>query len=105
MNIDKEVQGGEHISYEGEEREYTWSVNLELDEHAEDREKMVEEGMEAVRQTAPGYFVNLVTHGDYGHPFEYLYGELSEEFGDEVDIEYVDQCGCGGYVSRVHVKE
>ncbi|MFB6284619.1 MAG: CGCGG family rSAM-modified RiPP protein [Halobacteria archaeon] len=105
MNIDKEVQDNQHVTYEGEEREYTWSVNMELDKHAGDREMIVEEGKEAVRQTAPGYFVNFVTHGDHGHPSEYLYDELRNEFGDSVDIEYVDKCGCGGYVSRVHVNE
>jgi len=42
---------------------------------------------------------NLVTHGDNGHPSEYLFDALA----DDVDWEYVEQCGCGGHVTRVHV--
>jgi len=32
-----------------------------------------------------------------------LYSALGDEFGDDVDWEYVEQCGCGGHVVRVHV--
>ncbi|MDY6780482.1 MAG: CGCGG family rSAM-modified RiPP protein [Halobacteria archaeon] len=103
MNIDTTVEDGEQREYEGGEREYVWSVNLELDEHAEDRSLVVEEAKRAVEQTADGYFVNLVTHGEHGHPSGYLYDELRDEFGDSVEIEYVDRCGCGGHVTRVHV--
>jgi len=85
-----------------ESREHTWSENLEGPEHAESRELIVKEGVEAVRKTAAGYFVNLVTHGDQGHPSEYLYEPLRDEF-DPIRIEYVDRCGCGGHVTRVHV--
>ena len=81
----------------------SWSANLEKDEHAGDRELVVEEALEAVESTATGYHVNLVTHGDNGHPEEYLYDELDEAFGDSVAYEYVDQCGCGGHVTRVRV--
>lgn len=28
---------------------------------------------------------------------------LTAEYGDRVEWEYVDQCGCGGHVVRVHV--
>lgn len=87
-----------------ETREYTWSAALEGPEHADSRELVVEEGMEAVRGTAEGYFVNLVTHGDHGHPADYLRDRLRDEFGDSIRVEYVDRCGCGGYVTRVHVE-
>jgi len=108
MRVDREIdmagEGGEHDDYtDGEdERDYTWSVNLELQEHADDRERIIDEAMEAVRQTAPGYFVNVVTHEEHGHPSEYLYRRLREGF-DDIRCEYVEQCGCGGYVTRVHV--
>ncbi|MDY7083128.1 MAG: CGCGG family rSAM-modified RiPP protein [Halobacteria archaeon] len=103
MKVDREVRGGDHTDFDTEDgkREYTWSVNLELDKHGDDRERVVEEAMEAVEQTAEGYFVNLVTHQNHGHPSEYLYERLHDEF-DDIDVEYVAQCGCGGYVSRVH---
>jgi putative CGCGG family rSAM target protein len=55
--------------------------------------------MAAVDHTAGGYHVNLVTHGDHGHPEMYLYDHLDERDGD---YEYVQQCGCGGHVTRVH---
>jgi len=80
----------------------SWSANLEGPDHAASRELVVEESIEAVERTSPGTHVNLVTHGDHGHPEAYLYDELRERF-DDVTVEYVDQCGCGGYVTRVHV--
>lgn len=105
MKVDRQVEGREGDDYEGEPREYTWSVNLEGPEHAENRPLVVDESLRAVEQTAPGYFVNLVTHSDHGHPSEYLYGALRDEFGESVRVEYVERCGCGGYVTRVHVEE
>ncbi|WP_053948827.1 CGCGG family putative rSAM-modified RiPP protein [Halolamina sediminis] len=82
----------------------SWSANLEGSEHAEDREFLVRQGIEAVEHTAPGNHVNLVTHGEHGHPETYLYDVLDDEFGDDVEWEYVEQCGCGGHVLRVHVQ-
>ncbi|MFB6073194.1 MAG: CGCGG family rSAM-modified RiPP protein [Halobacterium sp.] len=85
--------------------ENSWSANLELPEHAEDRDHLLAEALDAVRHTAPGYHVNLVTHGDHGHPETYLFDELEDALGDDVEWEYVEQCGCGGHVTRVHVQE
>jgi putative CGCGG family rSAM target protein len=82
----------------------SWSANLEQPEHAADRGLVVAQAMEAVRYTAPGNHVNLVTHGDHGHPEGYLCHALRVELGDDLDWEYVDQCGCGGHVTRVHVE-
>lgn len=78
----------------------SWSANLEDPEHADDRDLVVEEALDAVRATTSGTHVNLVTHGEQGHPEEYLYPILHEEF--DATVEYVDQCGCGGHVTRVH---
>ena len=72
----------------------SWSANLESPDH--------EEAIRAVERTAAGTHVNLVTHGDHGHPETYLYDALRERFGDAT-LEYVDRCGCGGHVTRVHV--
>ncbi|MFB6102636.1 MAG: CGCGG family rSAM-modified RiPP protein [Haloplanus sp.] len=80
----------------------SWSANLEGPEHAANRDLVVSEAVDAVDATTPGSHVNLVTHGDHGHPESYLYAELRAAF-DDVRIEYVDQCGCGGHVTRVHV--
>jgi putative CGCGG family rSAM target protein len=84
------------------EHDTSWSATLEGPEHAADRNLVVEEAIEAVERTASGVHVNLVTHGDHGHPSSYLYPVLTERF-DDVEIEYVDQCGCGGHVTRVRV--
>ncbi|WP_435101612.1 CGCGG family putative rSAM-modified RiPP protein [Halarchaeum sp. P4] len=81
----------------------SWSANLELPEHEASCERVVDDAVEAVRRTASGYHVNLVTHGAHGHPEDYLYDALEADFGDEITYEYVEQCGCGGHVVRVHV--
>lgn len=84
--------------------ETSWSANLEGPRHAADRTLVTEEAFDAVEATASGRHVNLVTHGDHGHPSTYLYDDLEEEFGDEIRFSYVDRCGCGGHVTRVHVE-
>jgi putative CGCGG family rSAM target protein len=81
----------------------SWSASLENPEHAESRDLVVEQATDAVEHTAPGNHVNLVTHGDHGHPAEYLYGELEATF-EGIEYSYVEQCGCGGHVTRVHVE-
>ncbi|NHX37552.1 MULTISPECIES: CGCGG family putative rSAM-modified RiPP protein [Halolamina] len=80
----------------------SWSANLEKPEHGDDRDLVVRQAIEAIEHTAPGNHVNLVTHANHGHPSEYLYDTLDEEFAD-ADWEYIEQCGCGGHVLRVHV--
>jgi len=82
----------------------SWSASLEQPEHGEDRELVVQQAIDAVAHTADGTHVNLVTHENHGHPSEYLVSVVDEEFGSEdIEWEYVDQCGCGGFVVRVHV--
>ncbi|MFC7165603.1 CGCGG family rSAM-modified RiPP protein [Halospeciosus flavus] len=82
----------------------SWSANLEKPEHAEDRERVVSEAIDAVNRTAAGYHVNLVTHANHGHPREYLFDALDDAFEETVEYEHVEQCGCGGHVVRVHVE-
>ncbi len=85
--------------------ENSWSANLEKPAHADDEDLVVSGAIEAVEYTAPGYHVNLVTHGDHGHPSTYLFAALAETTWDrDVSWEYVEQCGCGGHVTRVHVE-
>jgi putative CGCGG family rSAM target protein len=81
----------------------SWSANLEKPRHADDPELVIEQAVEAIEHTAPGNHVNLVTHGDHGHPADYLYPALAE-LDDTLDWTYVEQCGCGGHVTRAHVK-
>jgi putative CGCGG family rSAM target protein len=83
----------------------SWSANLEKSHHAEDRELVVTQARDAVDHTVAGNHVNLVTHGDHGHPEGYLYEALDAAYGEAVEYEYVEQCGCGGHVTRVHVRE
>jgi putative CGCGG family rSAM target protein len=80
----------------------SWSANLEQPRHAEDRDLLVQQAIEAVEHTAGDNHVNLVTHGDHGHPSEYLFETLRDAFA-AIECEYVEQCGCGGHVTRVHV--
>jgi putative CGCGG family rSAM target protein len=87
-----------------ETHDNSWSANLERDVHAADRDLVVRQAIEAIEHTVPGNHVNLVTHSDHGHPETYLYERLAAEYGDDLDWEYVDQCGCGGYVTRVEVQ-
>jgi len=81
----------------------SWSANLEHPEHADDRELVVRQALAAIEHTAPGNHVNLVTHAAHGHPEDYLYPVLERETDAGIEWEYVDQCGCGGHVLRVHV--
>jgi putative CGCGG family rSAM target protein len=81
----------------------SWSANLEKPQHAADQELVIEQALSAIEHTGSGYHVNLVSHADHGHPETYLYEALDAEFGEEVEWEYVDQCGCGGHVLRVYV--
>jgi len=85
-----------------ETHDNSWSANLEQPHHGEDRDLLLEQAIDAVEHTAPGNHVNLVTHGDHGHPETYLFEALDEAF-EAVDYEYVEQCGCGGHVTRVYV--
>ncbi|MFB6253255.1 MAG: CGCGG family rSAM-modified RiPP protein [Halobacteriaceae archaeon] len=81
----------------------SWSANLEQPEHADDQQLILTHAITAIEHTAPGNHVNLVTHENHGHPRTYLYDEL-EDYDGNIEWEYVDQCGCGGYITRVHVK-
>ncbi|MFC6723061.1 CGCGG family rSAM-modified RiPP protein [Halobium palmae] len=79
----------------------SWSANLEKPQHAADIDLVISQAIDAIEHTEPGNHVNLVTHGDHGHPSEYLYAAL-EKKSDDVRWEYIQQCGCGGHVTRVY---
>lgn len=84
-----------------ETHDNSWSANLEKPQHAADQSLVLAQAVEAIEHTVPGNHVNLVTHGDHGHPESYLYAELDDA---GLDYEYVEQCGCGGHVTRVYVE-
>jgi len=73
------------------------------DHDADDPDLAIEDATVAIEHTAPGNHVNLVTHGELGHSEAYLYDALAEAYPD-LEWEYVEQCGCGGHVTRVHVE-
>jgi putative CGCGG family rSAM target protein len=84
----------------------SWSANLEKPRYADDDELAIRDAIDAIEHTAPGNHVNLVTHAELGHPEGFLYGSLADEYeDDDTEWEYVDQCGCGGHVTRVYVEE
>ncbi|MBX0295166.1 CGCGG family rSAM-modified RiPP protein [Haloarcula nitratireducens] len=83
----------------------SWSANLERPVHEKRCDAVVTGAIQAVEHTAPGYHVNLVTHGAHGRPESYLGPVLHARFGDSVDWTYVDRCGCGGHVLRVRVEK
>jgi putative CGCGG family rSAM target protein len=85
------------------EHDNSWSADLEQSHHAEDRNLVVSQALDAIEHTTAGHHVNLVTHGDHGHPDTYLYPTLADEFDRGIEWEYVERCGCGGHVTRVHV--
>lgn len=78
-----------------------WSVNLETEEYIEDRNLIVKDSIQAILDTSPDNFVNLAVAENHGNPDLYLVPALREQFGDQIDIRFIDQCGCGGYVYRV----
>ena len=82
----------------------SWSVNLETPEYADGPDRAIRDGIDAIEHTVPGNHVNLVTHGELGHPETFLYDELSAYDEQSIEWEYIDQCGCGGHVTRVYVE-
>jgi len=100
--IDAESADAESRPVTDTVHENSWSANLELEAHADDRDRIVEDALSAIEHTASGYHVNLVTHAAHSHPETYLYDVLEREY-DDLTWEYVSQCGCGGHVLRVHV--
>lgn len=82
-------------------KEKNWSVALEHDEYENDLELVVRDAIEAVAETAKGYYVNVVTPSNLGNPDDYLTAALVNYFKETITTKFIDQCGCGGYVLRV----
>jgi putative CGCGG family rSAM target protein len=82
--------------------EKNWSISLESDEYVNDFDALVNEAIAAVKSTQKGFYVNLVTPGVFGNPEDYLTEVLQNLFSQTIEMKYIDQCGCGGHVLRVH---
>lgn len=78
-----------------------WSMDLEHGEYAKNIEYVIEDAIKAVEETGIGYYVNLVTPSNFGHPEDFLTEALETIFQDTISMKFIDQCGCGGYVLRV----
>jgi putative CGCGG family rSAM target protein len=83
--------------------DHPWAADLETERHADDKELVVGEALDAVRQTQAGQHVNLVTHKSHGHPATYLYQRV-ESLDRSVVIADDGRCSCEGYVTRVFVR-
>jgi putative CGCGG family rSAM target protein len=79
-----------------------WSINLETEEYVADRDLIIQDAITAILETEVGCFVNLAAAENHGDPDDYLVPALENRFGQSVKIQFVDQCGCGGYVYKVH---
>lgn len=87
-------------------REIDWSINLEDEQFADNPEQLIADAVKAVSITAPGRYVNLVTHQAAGHPLEGLIGKLEAALAEagiaDTKLVYINACGCGGFVTRVY---
>lgn len=81
--------------------EKNWSISFESDDYENDVELLIEDAIDAVRQTAQGCYVNVVTPANLGHPHKFLTDALHSHFENAIETKFIDQCGCGGYVLRV----
>jgi len=77
------------------------SVGLEHGDYQNNIELVIKDAIEAVSDTEIGYYVNIVTPDSFGNPIDYLTDVLESQFGKGIKYQYIDQCGCGGYVLRV----
>lgn len=96
-----EYTGREPVTRTVHER--PWTADLESRKHAANRALVIEEARDAVSQTDPAQYVDLVTHESHGHPATYLYPSM-ESLDRDVVISDNGRCSCGGYVTRVRVR-
>lgn len=82
-----------------------WSLNLEDPYYETHLDAIFAESLDAIIQTKEGCYVNLVTPGVHGDPRDWLIPSLQAQVDDRNlavrDIRYIDECGCGGHVTRV----
>ena len=82
-----------------------WSLNLEDPYYETHLDEIFTESVDAARQTKEGCYVNLVTPGVHGDPRDWLIEPLLVRLQAESlairEVRYIDECGCGGHVTRV----
>ncbi|MEH7112282.1 CGCGG family rSAM-modified RiPP protein [Neobacillus niacini] len=78
-----------------------WSISLEHEEYENDKDLVIKNAINAVEQTGPQFYVNIVTPAAFGEPDSYLAPALTNYFGETINQKFIDQCGCGGFVLRV----
>ena len=81
-----------------------WTKDLEHDDYEWNIDLIIADALQAVEETKKGCYVNLVTAERFGNPVDYLLPLLKELYPKTVNIKFIDQCGCGGYVLRVWKK-
>lgn len=64
-------------------------------------ELVIKDAIEAVEETGKGFYVNIVTPAGFGNPIDYVAEALTTYFTSRIEMKFIDQCGCGGYVLRV----
>lgn len=90
----------EPVTRRGHDR--PWAADLETADHATNRQRIVDEAIDAIEQTHVGQFVDLVTHTQHGHPSTYLYSEL-QSLDTAIRISDRGRCSCGGFVTRIRI--
>ncbi|MEH7251701.1 CGCGG family rSAM-modified RiPP protein [Neobacillus niacini] len=78
-----------------------WSISLEHEEYENDMDLVIKDSINAIEETSPSCYVNIVTPACFGEPNTYLTLALSDYFGKRIAMKFIDQCGCGGFVLRV----
>ncbi|MGO4888489.1 CGCGG family rSAM-modified RiPP protein [Anaerobacillus sp. MEB173] len=86
-------------------KEGDWSLSLEDEEYAENRNELFAEALSAINQTKAGRYVNIITPEQCGDPHEWFIPELTNRLTAAskqiTEIRFIDMCGCGGYVTRI----
>ncbi len=81
-----------------------WSIDLEHGDYEHNIFLVIEDGLRAIEETEHGCYVNLVTPPNFGNPSHYLAEAINRKYESSVSYQFIDQCGCGGYVFRVWKK-
>lgn len=87
-------------------KEKDWSLNMEGPEYEADVDMIFADSIDAIEKTKPGCYVNLVTPGVHDDPRVWFIDELSNRLAVKHipvrEIRYIDECGCGGFVTRAY---
>lgn len=86
-------------------KEKDWSLSFEDPYYEKNFEEIFGESIDAVQRTKAGRYVNLITPGVHGDPrngfIPQLLSRLKQADLAVREVRYIDECGCGGFVTRV----